>query len=208
MLTVAACFVQVGAGNILDLVGIANTCLGDRSPESPVWSAAMVLICSAILTCPFSPGFLGEIMEQFDSSSWYDFGASEDDLEFSRLARMSIAGFMVLSLAHVDGAVERLFRQMSLLETDVPAVRVDGIEALTLPYDKIDPQALWANFQVTYTGTPVFFSPEESFLAMATSGSCSEEPVGFAKYLYRFNSWLGKRVQVEPWSVPDPNAPL
>lgn len=188
MLILAAGFVQVGAEDVLDFVAFTARCLG--LPDEPVRSAAMIVIWSAIMVSPFRPGLLDLVLGQFDRSQWYDFGAQQETLAFSRLALMSLGAFMVLAIRGEDGAEGRVYRQFGRLESHDARSQVEDIETLTLPYDKICVEMLWACFQVIRSEPTGLLSGEDIFFAVSTPGRLSEEPVGFFDYLRRFNAWF------------------
>jgi hypothetical protein len=205
MFMILACLVQVRGPEALDLVGIADSFLRVTLPPSPVWSAALIVVLSAIIVSLFVPNHLPQILTQVHLESWYAYGKLPQNLPFSRLSHMSIVAFMVIASV-AEGpfrmkACMRAFNQIARMSSVRPDCQPKAWERVRLPFDQMEIPALISNFYVSHLHfVHAILEAEELpgsesdvsldvVLSLLTPGS-AETPVGFFEYIRGFNHWL------------------
>jgi hypothetical protein len=162
---------------------------------TPVWSAALVVVLSGIIVSLFLSRDFEEFVPLSELRSRYEFGEwipdEDHHLPFNRLSIMSIAGFLVLAMAHGDAeAFGRAIHQMAILTCDEPDAPDECWERPSLPFDAIDIVVLLVNFNLDYQGERAeFIAGEQLPVSFMKPRSALQSP-GFREYLSRVNHWL------------------
>jgi hypothetical protein len=194
-LILAACFVQAIGPDALPLVTEAMPVFLGSDELTPVWSAALVVVVSAIIVSFVLSMDFEEFLPLGELRRWYAFGEWIPDpdhhLAFNRLSIMSIAGFLVLAMAHGDAeAFGRAIHQMATLTCDEPDAPDECWERPSLPFDAIDIVVLLANFNLDYQGERAEFVVGEQLRVSFMRPRSALQSPGFRDYLSSVNHWL------------------